>query len=89
MTLHLPPEEIIARNKAKQKQWRIEHPERIKAFHNKYNSKPETKERKATWAREHRDEINTRRREIYRLNQKLAESSLQLTESTGEEKNIL
>ena len=66
MTLHLPPEEIIARNKAKQKAWRIEHPERIKAFHSKYNAKPETKQRKAAWAREHRDLINARRRDLYR-----------------------
>ena len=88
MTLHLPPEEIIARNKAKQKQWRIDHPERIKSFHNKYNSKPETRERKAAWAREHRDEINARRREIYRLNHASVESSLQVDESTVEEKNI-
>ena len=66
MTLHLPPEEIIARNKAKQKQWRIDHPERIKQFHAKYNAKPETKERKAAWAKEHRTEINARRRAIYK-----------------------
>ena len=66
MTLHLPPEEIIARNKAKQKQWRIDHPDRIKAFHKKYNAKPEVSARKTQWARDHRDEINARRREIYR-----------------------
>jgi len=67
MTLHLPPDEIIARNKAKQKQWRIDHPDRIRAFHAKYNAKPDVVERKSTWARENRDLINTRRREIYRL----------------------
>ena len=67
MTLHLPPEEIIARNKAKQKQWRIDHPHRIKAFHRKYNAKPEVSARKTQWARDHRDEINARRREIYRI----------------------
>tara|TARA_Y100001968_G_scaffold81089_1_gene72212 strand:- start:4205 stop:4459 length:255 start_codon:yes stop_codon:yes gene_type:complete len=72
MTLHLPPEEIIARNKAKQKQWRIDHPDRIKAFHAKYNAKPEVMERKAAWAREHKDDINARRREIYRLKRDMA-----------------
>ena len=67
MTLHLSPEEIIARNKAKQRQWRIDHPDRVKQFNAKYNAKPEVTIRKAVWAREHKDEINTRRREIYRL----------------------
>ena len=66
MTLHLSPEEIIARNKAKQQQWRLDHPERVKAFNAKYNAKPEVTSRKADWAREHRDKINARRREMYR-----------------------
>ena len=82
MTLHLPPEEIIARNKAKQKQWRIDHPDRIKGFHAKYNSKPETKERKAAWAREHRELINARRRDIYRQQKETATQTMNVpTES--------
>ena len=81
MTLHLPPEEIIARNKAKQKQWRIDHPERIKAFHAKYNAKPEVKERKAQWTKDHREEINARRREMYRRQREIAsENAEALTE---------
>ena len=71
MTLHLPPEEIIARNKAKQKQWRIDHPDRIKAFHVKYNQKPEVKTRKLVWAQENRDSINERRRRVYRLKRRI------------------
>ena len=65
MTLHLSPEEIVARNRAKQKQWRLDHPERVKEFHRRYNAKSEVSARKTQWAREHRDEINKRRREIY------------------------
>jgi len=75
MTLHLPPEEIIARNKAKQKQWRIDHPDRIKAFHKKYNAKPDVSARKTQWARDHRDEINTRRREIHRKKREIAQDA--------------
>jgi len=81
MTLHLPPEEIIARNKAKQKQWRIDHPDRIKEFHKKYNAKPQVSARKTEWAREHRDQINTRRREIYRRQR---EAALQNAEAPTE-----
>ena len=66
MTLHLPAEEIIARNKAKQKQWRIDHPDRCLGFHRKYNAKPEVSARKTEWARAHKDEINERRRLQYR-----------------------
>ena len=73
MTLHLPPEEIIARNKAKQKQWRIDHPDRIKAFHQRYNAKPEVSARKTQWAREHRDLINAKRRAAYRKRREAAQ----------------
>lgn len=77
MTLHLSPEEIIARNKAKQKQWRLDHPERIKEFHKKYNAKPEVSARKTQWARENRDKINARRREIYRMQRESAQQTQQ------------
>ena len=72
MTLHLSPASIIARNKAKQKQWRIDHPDRIKAFHSRYNAKESVRERKTQWARDHRDDINARRREIYRTQREVA-----------------
>ena len=65
MTLHISPDEIIARNKAKQKQWRVDHPDRVLGFHRKYNAKPEVSARKTEWARDHRDEINERRRLQY------------------------
>jgi len=55
----------MARNKTKQKQWRIDHPERILDFHRKYNAKPEVSQRKTEWARTHKDEINERRRLQY------------------------
>jgi len=66
MTLHLSPEEIIARNKEAQRVWRQNHPDRVKGFHKKYNAKPDVCARKTEWARLHRDEINERRRKIYR-----------------------
>jgi hypothetical protein len=81
MTLHMSPESIIARNKAKQKQWRIDHPDRIKDFHRKYNAKPGVIIRKTQWARDHRDEINARRRETYRTRH---EDALQNTEAPTE-----
>ena len=65
MTLHLTPDEIVSRNRAKQKQWRLDHPERILEFHKKYNAKPTVSARKTEWAREHREEINERRRLQY------------------------
>jgi len=65
MTLHLSPEEILERNKEKQRQWRIDHPERVRAFHCKYNAKPEVALRKSEWAKTNRQIINTRRREVY------------------------
>ena len=76
MTLHISPEEIILRNKAKQKQWRIDHPERILDFHRKYNAKPEVSARKTEWARAHRDEINERRRLQYQQKQVAAQEAL-------------
>jgi len=84
MTLHLPPEEIIARNKAKQKQWRIDHPDRIKEFHKKYNAKPSVSQRKTQWARDHRDEINTRRREIYRRQREIVQQTMTSSEPPTE-----
>ena len=75
MTLHISPEEIILRNKAKQKQWRIDHPERILDFHRKYNAKPEVSARKTEWARAHRDEINERRRLQYQQKQAAAQEA--------------
>ena len=65
MTLHITPEEIIIRNKAKQKQWRLDHPERVLEFHKKYNAKPDVTARKTEWARAHENEINMRRRATY------------------------
>ena len=67
MTLHLSDEEIIARNKEKQKQWRIDHPERMKAFHLKYNHKPGVAARRLEWTRQNKETINERRRRQYRL----------------------
>ena len=81
MTLHMSPASIMARNKAKQKQWRIDHPDRIKAFHKKYNAKPDVSQRKTQWARDHKDEINERRRQIYATQR---EAALQNVEAPTE-----
>ena len=67
MTLGLSPTSLLQRNKQKQKEWRLNHPERIKEFHTKYNAKDCVKERKLEWARKNKDIINARRREQYRL----------------------
>ena len=81
MTLHLSAEEIVARNKAKQKQWRLDHPDRILGFHKKYNAKPEVSARKTQWARDHRDEINQRRRLQYAQKRTAARESEEAQQS--------
>ena len=73
MTLHLSPASLIARNKQKQKEWRQNHPERVKAFHQKHNARAETKDRKLQWARENRDTINERRRFQYKQRKEVIE----------------
>ncbi len=65
MTLHLTPEELVSRNKEKQRQWRENHPERVRAFHIKHNTKPQVKARKLEWARDNKELINERRRRMY------------------------
>ena len=80
MTLGLSPKSLIDRNKLKQKEWRENHPDRIKAFHLKYNTKPTVKERKLEWAREHREEINERRRLKYKSDR--SEEHLKLDQPT-------
>jgi len=84
MTLHLTPEEIIARNREARRVWRQSHPDRVKAFHKKYNAKPEVIARKSDWARAHRDEINERRREIYRRKRSASQETEQPQEVTTE-----
>ena len=94
MTLGLSPEAILERNAEKRRAWRLEHPDRVKAFHKKHNALPHVSSRKTEWARQHREEINNRRREQYA--QKKAqvaitehlESPPQPTTSTVDEKNI-
>ena len=65
MTLGLSPEAILERNAEKRRVWRLEHPDRVKAFHRKHNALPHVSNRKTEWARQHRDEINNRRRDQY------------------------
>ena len=86
MTLHISAEEIVARNRAKQKQWRIDHPDRIAEFHKKYTAKPEVSLRKIEWARAHKDEINNRRREQYRQVQRVKRDieTMEITEAPTE-----
>ena len=81
----LSAEAILARNRAKQKQWRIDNPEKIKEFHRKYNTKSPVKARKAQWTRDNRDVVNARRRELYRAK---TSSTVQPSNSSDEEKNI-
>lgn len=66
MTLHLTPEELIARHKAQQKAWRLAHPDKIAEYNRKYHARPEVKERRLQWGRDNKEKINARRRELYR-----------------------
>jgi len=66
MTLGLSPEELILRQKEQQRQWRLNHPEKIREFHKKHNSKPETAARKAEWYRQNADTVNEKRRARYK-----------------------
>ena len=67
MTLGLSPTSLIERNKQKQREWRLSHPERVKEFHTKYNAKDSVKARKLEWARNNKESINMRRRNQYKL----------------------
>ena len=66
MTLHMTPEELLARHKAQQKAWRLANPERVNEYHRRHHARPEVKERRLAWARENKESINARRRELYR-----------------------
>ena len=66
MTLHLTPEELLARHKAQQKAWRQAHPDKVNEYHRRHHARPEVKERRLAWARENKESINARRRELYR-----------------------
>jgi hypothetical protein len=83
MTLHLTPEELMARNKEKQRQWRESHPDRVRAFHIKHNTKPQVKARKLDWARENKDLINERRRRIYHDRKKQAKEAAEKRQETS------
>ena len=67
MTLHLSPEELIARHKEQQKAWRAAHPERVQAYHLKHQSSPEGKARRKAWAQANKDRVNERRRQLYQI----------------------
>ena len=42
--------------------WRLAHPDLIWGYHRKHALRPETTQRKLQWARDHKEEINARRR---------------------------
>jgi hypothetical protein len=65
MTLHLSPEELIARHKAQQKAWRLAHPERVQEYHLRHQNSEEGKARRKDWTQRNRERINERRRAIY------------------------
>ena len=70
MTMHLSPEELIARHKEQQKAWRAAHPDRVQAYHLKHQSSLEGKARRKAWAQENKERVNIRRREIYHTRRK-------------------
>ena len=92
MTLGLSPEAILERNAEKRRVWRLEHPDRVKAL--KHDALPHVSNRKTEWARQHREEINNRRREQYAQKKtqeattEHLESPPQPTISTVDEQNI-
>ena len=94
MTLGLSPEAILERNAEKRRVWRLEHPDKVRAFHKKHNALPHVSTRKTEWARQHREEINNRRREQYSQKKtqeattEHLESPPQPTTSTDDEENI-
>ena len=94
MTLGLSPKAILERNAEKRRVWRPEHPDRVRAFDKKHNALPHVSVRKTEWARQHREEINHRRREqytqkkVHRTTTEHLESSPQPIASTDDEKNV-
>jgi hypothetical protein len=66
MTLHLSTAELRLRQKAQIKLWRLEHPEKVRAYHHVHALKPEAIVRKRQWARDNRERINTCRRAMYK-----------------------
>jgi hypothetical protein len=66
MTLHLSAEELVVRNRQKQREWRAAHPERVRHFYLKYAASGKDKPRKAAWSRDNKERVNLRRRELYR-----------------------
>ena len=80
MTLNMSPSSILKRNRDAVKKWRENHPERVKEYQKKFNSKPDVIQRKLRWAREHRDIINSRRRDQYRIRKNLYMQDLAQTQ---------
>lgn len=67
MTLHLSAEELVTRQREKQRVWRQANPDKCKAYGVIHNARPEVKARKRVWQLDNKDEINRRKREKYAL----------------------
>ena len=65
MTLHLSPAALLTHQRAQQKKWRQDHPDRVKAFNLKHNARPDVKERKKVWQNDNKDMLNAIRRQRY------------------------
>lgn len=87
MTLHLSAEELLARQKRQQYEWRQANPEKVRAYYRKHNQTEKSIERRKTWAVENKERCNARRRELYRMRNPLpAEPEVAPPELSEEEK---
>jgi hypothetical protein len=80
-------EEKQARWATMRRQWRESHPDKVKEYHLKHAIRPETRERKLQWARDHKDQINARRRAAWLTHtaqSTIGENADSITEMTQE-----
>jgi hypothetical protein len=61
MTLGLSPEELRLRQRVQIKLWRDEHPDMVRAYHQAYEKKTESKLRRAQWHVANRHKRSARR----------------------------
>ena len=76
MTLHLSADDLVTRQREKQRVWRQANPDKCKEYGVRHNARPEVKARKRVWQLDNKDEINRRKREKYALDRAELKSNL-------------
>ena len=71
MTLALTAEEIIQRQKSYQTAWRMANPDKVKEYSLKHSRRPSIKAKKLQWQKDHKDDLNVRRRIKYKEEKEL------------------